>query len=689
VLTLQKKSTAEIASVSTAEKNIEDLLTKEWLLTNSRGGYASSTIVGCNTRRYHGLLIGALNPPVNRIMALANCLEMIVINGGIINLSTFEFNDKFSPQGCTYLVRFRQDIGVHFDYRLPQLELTKSVYLLRDTDTVGLLYDFTSVQKEVEFVLRPFIALRDFHTLQKSYAPLCSEWLGEGLLVHHNIQDGPTLTTSYQTATSGNCKLLLKCTSANFEKDEQWWFNFVYRNDRERGQDFTEDLWTPGFFKCKIEKPTKIIFWASLCKHRRQNQQADNIKKLCKNLQKHQNAVIAASSSATGKTRDRNFITLSLAADQFISKRRVNQHYRTTILAGFPWFADWGRDAFVALPGLLLSTGRFEQAKSVLTTWAQAADNGMLPNRFDDYSDTAYFNSIDASLWFINAAFEYLNATGDLETFARELLPTIHRIIDSYYNGTRFDTHADAEGLITSGSKDTQLTWMDAKYEGVAFTPRYGKAVEINALWYNGLCRLAEFYTGRDKKAESHFKSIADKIKKSFCELFWNETTGCLNDCILPDGSVDLTLRPNQIFAVSLPFSPLPPKLAKCVVDVVQKELLTPYGLRTLNTRSAHYKGGYTGHQQQRDQAYHQGTVWPYLIGPFVEAYLKVNNFSQKSKDEAADFIEPLMRHLTEDGCLGQLAEIFDGDPPHHPKGCIAQAWSIAELIRAYLLINS
>ena len=684
MLTLQKTSGFEITSISTAEKNIEDSLTKEWLLTNSRGGYASSTIVGCNTSRYHGLLIGSLNPPVNRIMALANCLEMIVINSNAINLSTFEFNDKFSPEGYMYLVRFRRDTGVHFDYRLPQLELTKSVYLLRDTDTVGLVYDFTSVQKEVEFVLRPFIALRDFHTLQKSYAPLCSEWLGDDLLIHHNIQGGSPLATSYQTASSGNCELLLRCDSANFEKDGQWWFNFVYRNDRERGQDFTEDLWTPGFFKCKIEKPTKIIFWASLCNHRLQNQQPDNIKEVCKDLYRHQSAVITAA-----KTKDRKLTTLCLAADRFISKRRVNQHYRTTILAGFPWFADWGRDAFVALPGLLLSTGRFEQAKSVLTTWAQAADNGMIPNRFDDRSDTAYFNSIDASLWFINAAFEYLNASGDSKTFTEELLPTIHQIIDSYYNGTRFDTRADADGLITSGSEDTQLTWMDAKYDGVAFTPRYGKAVEINALWYNSFCQLAEFYANKDKKAERHFKSIAAKVKKSFCELFWNETIGYLNDCILPDGSVDSTLRPNQIFAVSLPFSPLSPKLARCIVDVVQKELLTSYGLRTLNTQSSHYKGRYTGPQQQRDQAYHQGTVWPYLIGPFIEAYLKVNNFSQKSKDEASDFIEPLMRHLSEDGCVGSISEIFDGDKPQQPKGCIAQAWSVAELIRVYRLINT
>jgi len=235
-----------------------------------------------------------------------------------------------------------------------------------------------------------------------------------------------------------------------------------------------------------------------------------------------------------------------------------NHEPRTTILAGFPWFADWGRDAFIALPGLLLSTGRFDEAKSVLTTFAQVADEGMIPNRFDDHSDTAYFNSIDASLWFINAAFQYLNTTGDSETFTQQLLPTIRWVIDSYYNGTRFGIRTDVDGLITTGDGQTQLTWMDTKCEGVAFTPRYGKAVEINALWYNALCRLAQFYAGRNIESAKHYRSMADKVATGFCELFWNEKCGYLNDCILPDGSVDASLRPNQIFAVSLSFSPLP-----------------------------------------------------------------------------------------------------------------------------------
>jgi predicted glycogen debranching enzyme len=677
VLTLQKTDDGEIVSMPLDSRSLEDMLAKEWLLTNDRGSYASSTVVGCNTRRYHGLLIGSLNPPANRIVALSNCLEMVISKGEVFNLATFEFNEKLAPEGFAFLKRFWRDTGVHFEYQLPQLRMVKSLYLFRDTDTIALVYDFATVRGPVEFVIRPFIGLRDFHSLQKSYAHLSSSRLDDGLLIQHDMP--------------GSCELFLSCPSMDFEKDKQWWFNFVYRNDRNRGQDFTEDLWTPGFFKSRISSRTKIVFWASFGGSGKavpgfRELNAD-IEVACEDLRRHQSRIMTAAGNRNGEFRK-----LCLAADQFVMKRQPppeRREPRTTILAGFPWFADWGRDAFISLPGLLLSTGRLEEAKSVLTTFAAAADEGMIPNRFDDYSDTAYFNSIDASLWFINAAFRYLEASGDSETFTQQLLPVIRCIINSYHNGTRFDIRADADGLITAGNEQTQLTWMDAKYEGVASTSRYGKAVEINALWYNGLCWLAKFYERQDEKQAKHYRDMADKVRKSFCELFWNEEDGCLYDCILPDSSADASFRPNQIFAVSLPFSPLSAEQQEQVVDSVQKKLLTPFGLRTLDTRDSRYRGTYEGPQKERDEAYHQGTVWPYLIGPFVESYLKVNGFSRKSKKQAVEFISPLLHYMGENGCLGQLCEIFDGDEPHQPKGCIAQAWSIAELIRAYQLIHN
>jgi predicted glycogen debranching enzyme len=417
---------------------------------------------------------------------------------------------------------------------------------------------------------------------------------------------------------------------------------------------------------------------------------APDIEAVQKKLQKScQNPKHGAKSSGAGqKNGNRGYEVLCLAADQFLARRRVKEDQRTTIIAGFPWFADWGRDVFVSLPGLLLLTGKTGEAKSVLTAFAQAADEGMIPNRFDDYGDTAYFNSIDASLWFIDASFRYLAATGDSAAFTQQLLPTIRWVVERYQKGTRFGIHADTDGLITGGDGSTQLTWMDAKCDGIAFTARGGKAVEVNALWYSSLRYLTQFYYDRDTETAKEYGNMAGKVAESFRCLFWNEQLGYLNDAVLSDGSVDATLRPNQIFAVSLPFSALSLEQQRSVVNEVEEKLLTPYGLRTLSPEDSRYRGQFTGPQRQRDEAYHQGTVWPYLMGPFVEAYLKVNEFSKKSKKRAAELIEPLLKHLTDDGCLGQISEIFDGDPPHRPRGCFAQAWSVAELIRAYRLIH-
>jgi len=685
VLTLQKAETAPIASLSTTGCSIEDLLAKQWLLTNGRGGYASSTVIGCNTSSYHGLLVGALDPPANRIMALANCLELIVFPADpsgyyrpdnspkekVFGLSTFEFDNKFAPQGFTYLRNFRRDVGVHFDYELEKLCLTKSIYLLRDSETVVIRYDFKQVPRAVEFVVRPFVGLRNFHTLQKSYAPLAARPQDNRLVVYHDVPR--------------SCELFISCPGASFEKDEQWWFNFVYRTNAERGQDFTEDLWTPGFFRARIASTAQLLLWASLSGGYKGQASADiDFASVQQKLTDHYRAAV----SVPHKNTSSILRTLCLAADAFITERQDVPTPGTTIVAGYPWFVDWGRDAFIALPGLMLATGRFEQARSVLTTFCNAMDHGMIPNNFDDRTGTAHFNSVDAPLWFINAAFQYLDATGDSRTFTQEFLPAIRWIIDSYQKGTRFGIHADSDGLITAGNSQTQLTWMDAKCDGQPVTPRHGKAVEVNALWYNDLRLMARFYGNRNSKNAQRYGAMADRAGNSFVDLFWNDRLGHLNDCILPDGTVDSSLRPNQIFAVSLPFSALPTEQQRAVVQTVQGSLLSPFGLRTLDPQDKRYKPKYQGPPAQRDQAYHQGTVWPYLIGPFVEAYLKINGYSRKSKRTAATFIQPLLEHLASEACIGNISEIFDGDPPHKPRGCIAQAWSVGELIRAYLLVH-
>ncbi|HLB74508.1 MAG TPA: amylo-alpha-1,6-glucosidase [Sedimentisphaerales bacterium] len=682
---MQKADSAAIVSLSTTGQSLDELLSKEWLLTNGRAGYSSSTVVGCNTSSYHALLVGSLRPPVKRVMSLANCQEMLIFPcearsvGGarehgirqVRNLSTFEFDDKFAPRGYSAIRSFRRDSGVHFEYEFAECRLTKSIYLARGADTVVLEYDFTEVSRAGDFVIRPFVGLREFHGLQKSDAVLNATIRDDGVAVHSPMP---------------GCTLFLNCPAAAFKKDEQWWFNFVYRANKERGQEFTEDLWTPGFFKTKIDSPCRMVFWASLIAGSNRVEPADiDCDLLRKDLDDHYRRVI----SPAGKHGSRESAILHLAADQFIAKRDGRDGAGATIVAGYPWFADWGRDAFIALPGLLLETGRFEEARSVLKTFAAAADEGMIPNRFDDRSQTAHFNSVDASLWFVNAAFQYLSATGDSQTFTQDLLPIIRWIIDSYRKGTRFNIRADMDGLISAGDVETQLTWMDAKYGEVAFTPRYGKAVEVNALWHNALQLMARFYADRNAEDANRYRTMGEQAAESFRSLFWNDRLRCLNDCILPDGSVDSSLRPNQIFAVSLPYSPLTCDQQKGVVAVVAAELLTPFGLRTLSRRDERYKGVYTGAPRQRDEAYHQGTVWAFLMGPFIEAYLKVNGFSKKSRKTAAEFIAPLLQHLTADACLASISEIFDGEAPHTPRGCIAQAWSVAELLRAHRLINS
>jgi predicted glycogen debranching enzyme len=670
MLTTQKADSEEIVHISMAGRAVEELLGREWLLTNRRGSYAASTIVGCNTSGYHGLLIGSLTPPANRTMALSNCLETVVCGSQVFQLSTFEFGDKLVPAGYACLREFWRDDAVHFLYDLDPIEILKTIRLARESDTVVVEYTFGNIREPVEFLLRPFVGLRDFHVLQDSSARLICDDSGSDVLVR------------YDAPTAG--ELLLDCPALRFEPDAQWWYDFTYRVNRNRGLAASEDLWAPGIFRGQIGSGSHIVFRARFGGHLRPAREPLVDVDLVRSEQvDRQNDLIRMA-----KARSRIDRVLALAADQFIITRADGTDEQSSILAGYPWFADWGRDAFVALPGLLLATGRHEEARSVLATFAAAADQGMIPNRFDDRSHTAYFNSVDASLWFIHAAFEYLEATGNLQVFSRELLPVIRWIIDSYHNGTRFNIHADSDGLILAGDSSTQLTWMDAKYGDMAFTPRYGKAVEVNALWHNALSRMSHFCQEGHLPDASRYEQMTAQVGDSFARVFWNAERGYLNDTVMPDGTVDAGLRPNQIFALSLPYSPpLTRQQQWSVLSVVERELLTPYGLRTLNRQDARYKGRCAGSAYERDEAYHQGTVWVWLIGPFVEAYLRVHNFTPESRRQATQMLEPLARHLTQDACLGSISEIFDGDPPHSPRGCPAQAWSVAELIRARRMV--
>jgi len=667
--------------------NLAQLLEKEWLLTNSRGSYASSTVIGCNTRRYHGLLVASLHPPVERIVALSDMFETVKLADKTYELANFEFSDRIHPQGYRFLRKFRRDTGVHFLYELdgPEgsgglegLEIEKSIYLVHDQDLVIISYEFSGARQGLElsggrqglkFSLMPLVALRDFHSLQSSAISLKVEC------------DNGVVTTG--TIDPNGPAVHLYCPGSTFNRGADWWYSMRYRQESARGQHDYEDVWAPGVFQMEIDCPGKIFMVATATAGLERPGPLDgDIEGIIHSLNERRHKLLSLADA-----KDKHEADLTCAADNFIVRRQIGDSaHSASILAGFHWFADWGRDTFISLPGLLLCTGRFDEAHEVLTTFATALNQGQIPNRFDDYGGPAHYNSVDASLWFINAAYQYLLATDDKCGFQKEFYPVIAAIIEAYRTGTRDNIHADSDGLIIAGDVSTQLTWMDAKCNGVAFTPRYGKAVEINALWINALCIMGQ--TADDAQQRQEYLSQGKLAELNFCKLFWNAQNNCLNDCILPDGSVDAAIRPNQILAVSLPFSCLEPKKQAAVVDVVSKQLLTPYGLRTLSPLDSRYHSHYNGDQFQRDSAYHQGTVWAFLMGHFIEAYLKVNNFSQAARQQGLEYIEPLLRHLTEDACIGSISEIFDGDYPHRPKGCIAQAWSVAELLRCYKMLR-
>ena len=390
--------------------------------------------------------------------------------------------------------------------------------------------------------------------------------------------------------------------------------------------------------------------------------------------------VVVSSPVASQTNHDAFAQDLANAADQYI----VSRGDQKTVIAGYHWFSDWGRDTMIALPGLTLPTGKPEVARSILRTFAQHVDQGMLPNRFPDAGETPEYNTVDATLWFFEAARAYLAYTGDLEFVRNELYPVFADIIAWHVRGTRYGIKVDSSGLLSSGEPGVQLTWMDAKVGDWVVTPRRGKPVEIQALWYNALCIMEDLARKfADEPGQKRYRNMATVASWTFNRLFWNENAGCLYD-VTNGAPPDPSIRPNQIFAVSLTYSMLSSERGQSVVQKVQEHLLTPHGLRSLAPTDPQYLGRYTGSPVERDGAYHQGTVWPWLIGPFITAYIKVNGGSETARGQATEWLEPLREHLT-DGGLGHISEIFDGDAPQLPRGCIAQAWSVAEILRAYV----
>jgi predicted glycogen debranching enzyme len=636
-------------------RNLGSADRREWLETNGIGGFASSTIVGLNTRRYHGLLVASTNPPVGRMVLLSKVEETLVIDGRRFDLSCNRYPGVVHPQGHEFLKQFRQDPFPVFVYEVEGLELEKSVFMVHGENTTVIQYTVLSAPElSCTLELRPLIAFRDYHsTAHENGALNPSLHVESGRVSISPYQGCPTLNFAH--------------TSGDIAQEGAWYRNFEYTMEQERGLDFREDLFNPMVVTFDLSSTPRPVLVAST--EARSAEAAD----------RYRAAEVARRNAATAAApvEDPFVQMLAQAADQFVVRRGTG----STVIAGYHWFSDWGRDTMIALPGLTLSTGRYDDARGMLLAFAGSVDRGMLPNRFPDAGETPEYNTVDATLWFFEAVRAFGAHTEDYDFIRTRLYPVLADIIGWHERGTRYGIRLDADGLLLAGEPGVQLTWMDAKVDDWVVTPRHGKPVEIQALWYNALRTMEDLgHRFGDEANAAHWKELADAARFRFTERFWNESTGCLFDVVSGDDR-DASIRPNQVLAVSLFQSMLSGQQAKSVVAVVERDLLTPYGLRSLAPSDHQYRGRYEGDPYTRDSAYHQGTVWPWLMGPFLTAYLKVNGRSAKARKQAEKWLSELRRFMLDEG-VGQISEVFDGNPPHRAGGCIAQAWSVAELLR-------
>lgn len=635
--------------------NVGQAVRREWLETNGLGGFASSTIIGLNTRRYHGLLTAATKVPVGRMVVLSKLEETVLIGGRRFELSANKYPGVIHPQGYQYLKSFRLDPFPIFVYSIAGIEIEKTVFMVDGENTTVVQYEIRGDRSECVLELHPLIAFRDYHSTTHS---------NNALNPSVAIEPGLASVAPYQ----GLPALYFAHDAREMETAGSWYYNFEYPVERERGLDYREDLFNPFTARFNLDQRSRATVIASTQPH--DVAQAAIFRQ----------TEIARRAGVLQATPSENSLVRSLvtAADQFIVKRQPFH----TIIAGYHWFCDWGRDAMISLPGLTLITGRFDVAKNILRAFGESIDQGMLPNRFPDAGEAPEYNTVDAALWFVEAVRCLLQYTGDYEFVRDEMYPKIAEILDWYVRGTRYNIHVDADGLVACGAEGIQLTWMDAKVDGWVVTPRHGKPVEIQALWYNAL-RVAEQLAQKfgDDAAARRYNDLAAQAKQTFNAVFWNEPAGCLYDVVSADAR-DGSIRPNQLFAISLAHPVLSSGKWQAVVNVVERELLTPYGLRTLARGDPQYRPRCEGDQRSRDAAYHKGTVWPWLMGPFLSAYVEASGHSLAAREQAHQWLRAFEPWMSEYG-LAQIPEICDGDAPHQPRGCIAQAWSVAEILRA------
>jgi predicted glycogen debranching enzyme len=641
--------------LSTYEEGIK----REWITGNGLGGYASSTVIGTGTRTYHGLLVAAPENSPGRFLLLGSLDEEISINDEIYKLAAHKYPDNVCPAGFNYLTEFIHTPFPQWVYQPGDFTLKKKVFMIHNSNTTCVLYDVESRKEEALLKIFPLVNSRDFHfTSRAGYLSFSQKVIPEG--VHLESSNGFTFSL---------------LSNLEYHSDPNWYYNLEYDIEIRRGLNFEEDNFNPGYFESKLKIGTSRFFIAAST----EDISYLTLKKVdelyTKEINRHN--LLALNSRLTEPFA----LKLLRGTDPLVVKNPSSGE--NTVIAGYHWYSDWGRDTMISLPGLLLIPRRFPEAKSVLNNFSKHCRRGLIPNTFPAFGGEPVYNTVDASLWFVHAVSRYLAYTEDLLILA-DIWDTIDSIIDNYCKGTDFGIGMDSDYLIRQGP---QLTWMDAKIGEKAVTPRAGKACEINALWYSALKIASDLgiHLGKDV---SSYETLAAGVASNFENVFWNPETNCLFDLVFRDDAgnqvKDSAIRPNQIFAVSLPYTMLSPEKEKAIVDRVEKDLLVPFGLRTLSPDNPLYKGQYHGDAINRDTAYHNGTAWPWLLGAYVKAYRKVHNYSEDSLEAMRNLLQGFNAHLEIAG-LGTISEVFDGDFPHSPGGCIAQAWSVAEVLRAYV----
>lgn len=646
---------------------------REWAVTNGIGGYAGSSMIGAHSRTHQGYLIASLHAPIERYLVFSKINETATVGTSTVSFETSQHcasGKTVYTEGQKFLTSFIYDGSVHYTYETDHFSFEKHITLKRNANVCAVAYELTAGDSDCTFTLTPLFNYRE-----------------------HSESSTPD-TLKFETFTKDRTFYLVpeknKDIAIRFQTSEGTFSERETVYDIDMQLQIEVDLETDGLdcHYCPVDlsiavpaNTTKKV--SILCSIGDVNERPAPVSATEAFSILEENARCHAELFEKAGYRDSFANQLVLASDQFLTYRESTK--MMTVLAGLPWFTDWGRDTMIAFTGLTLCTKRFKEAEEILLTFARYIRHGIVPNMFPDDNMPPLYNTVDASLWYFYAVYQYLhyNPAAEAEAFVKEqIFPHLKEIISAYEKGTDFSIYMEDDGLIHAGSGLDQITWMDVRVGDWVATPRHGKPVEINALWYNAL-RIMESLCEKFDEDASAYRTRAEQVKESFNAKFWDSANQCLFDVVDGDEPDD-HIRPNQVYAVSLPFSLLPEEQEKAVVALVEKELFVGCGLRSLAPDHPDYHGIYCGALAKRDAAYHQGTAWGFLLGGFFSAYMKVNHHSSSAAANAVRMLEPVRKHLTDSGCIGSISEIFDGDAPHNPRGCYAQAWSVGEVLRCY-----